>query len=115
MRGGGLEIGHREKRVRGSLEPDELHALGWRTGLVEFDVAQPPLSQRLEGDARSEVAPFGERDRVARPEQGEDEGSRRAATRREEQRASAVELAEAGFGLGERRAAIAGVIELPRL
>src|SRR5256885_12494836 len=114
MRGGGLEIGHREKRVRGSLEPDELHALGWRTGLVELDVAQAPLRQRLEGDARSEVAPFGERDRVARPEQGEHEGGCRSATRRKEQRVAAVELAEAGFGLGDRRAAVAGVVELPR-
>ena len=115
MCGCGLEVGHREVRIRRGLEPDELDALGRRAGLVELDVAQPPAGERLEGDTGAEVTPLGERDRVAGLEHREHERGRRAAAGGKEQCPAAVELAEAFLGLGDGRAAVPGVIELSGL
>ena len=115
VRGGRLEIRHRQERIRRRLDPDELHAVRRRSGLVELDVAEPPALQRLEGHARAEVAARRERDRVARLQRREHERRRRARAGREQQRRAAVELAQPRLRLRHRRAAVAGVEELPRL
>ncbi len=115
MRGGRLEVGHGQERVRGRLDPDELHAVGRRPRLVELDVAQAPRLERLEGDARAEVAAGRERDRVARLQHREHERGRRARARGVEERRAAVQLAEARLGLDDGRVAVARVEELARL
>src|SRR6185437_11190968 len=96
-------------------EPDELHAVGRWPGLVELDVAEPPALEGLERDAGPEVAPLGERDRVARLQLREDEGRRCPRAGGKEDGVAAVELAEPGLGLGPRRVAVALVEERPRL
>ena len=71
MRCGGLEVGHRQERVRGRLEPDELDAVRRRARLVELDVLQAPPLEDAEHRGRAEVTALGDRDRVPGPEQGE--------------------------------------------
>ena len=107
VRGRGLEVRHRQERVRRRLEPDELHALRRGPGLIELDVLEAPLAECLECDAGAEIAALGERDRVARLQEREDECSRRAAPGREEQGLPAVELPEPRLRLRDGGAAVA--------
>ena len=48
VRGRGLEVRHRQERVRGRLEPDEVDAVGRRPGLVELDVPDAPALELAE-------------------------------------------------------------------
>src|SRR6478736_1912940 len=112
MCSGGLEVGHRQERIRRSLDPDEVDTFGRGAGLVELDVTQAPTFELCEQHARPEVRALGERDRVARGEEGEDECSRSAAARWEQQSVPAVELAELTFRLGTGGVAVALVDEL---
>ena len=95
VRGGGLEVGHRQERIRRRLEPDELHAVGRRPGLVELHVLEAPARELPEERRRAVVAALGDRDRVARPQERQDDRGRRAGARREEKRLAALELARA--------------------
>ena len=113
--GGSLEIRHREERVGGRLQPDELDAFGRHARLVELDDAEAPGRERGERDAGAVVAALGERDRVARREEGQDERRRRAGAGREEERRTAVQLPQRRLGGRDRRAAEALVVEVPRL
>ena len=115
MRGCGLEVGHRQERVRRRLEPDELHAVRRCAGLVELDDVQPPALERREEAAGAEVRAVGERDRRAGLEQRERERGRRARPGREEQRVPAVELAERLLGRDAGRVRVALVVEVARL
>src|SRR5438132_1143579 len=65
MRGGRLDVRHRQERVGRRLEPDELHVCRRRPRLVELDAAEPPALELAEEDAGAVVATLGERDRVA--------------------------------------------------
>ncbi len=115
MRDRRLQIRHREVRIRRSLEPDELDALGRRPGLVELDDAEAPRRERGERDAGAEVSAARQRDRVAGLQQGEDESGRRSGARRKEERGASVELAERGLGGCDSRTAEALVVELASL
>ena len=55
VRGRGVEVGHRQERVRRRLEPDEVDAVGRRAGLVELDDVERPSgsSARRAGPCRS--------------------------------------------------------------
>ena len=46
MRGGELEVGHGEERVRGRLDPDEVGRHRRRARLVVLDVAEAPALER---------------------------------------------------------------------
>ena len=105
-RGRGLEVRHRLERVRRSLEPDELHAFRRRAGLVELDVLEAPLAECLERDAGAEVAALGERDRVPRLQERQDQCGCRAGAGREEQGLAAVELPEPRLRLRDGGAAV---------
>ena len=113
--GRGLEVGHRQKRVRRRLEPHELYALRRRTGLVELDVLQAPALEDPEHRRRPEVAALGNGDRVARAEQPEHDRGRRPGAGREEERLAAVELAERLLRRDSGRMRVALVVELARL
>ena len=115
MRSGGLEVGHRQERIRRSLEPDEVDIVGRGAGLVELDVTQAPTFELFEQHAGPEVRALCERDRVARGEEGEDERSRSAAARCEQQSVPAVELAELPLRLDTGGVAVALVDELAGL
>ena len=106
-----MEVRHRQEGVRRGLEPDELDAVRRRPGLVELDVAHTPLRERLEGAARPEVAALGERDRVARLQQRQDECRRRAGARGKEQRLAALDRAERVLRRRDRRRVVARVVE----
>ena len=115
MGGSRFEIRECEVRVGGRLQPDELDAVGWSAGLVELDNAESPVCERGERDPGAVVAAAGERDRVAGLEQRQDERRRRACAGGEEQRGTAVELAQRGLGGRDRRAAEALVVKLRQL
>ena len=115
VRGGGLEVGHRQERVRRRLDPDEVGAGRRRAGLVEEDVPEPPALELGEEDAGAVVGVLRERDRRAGREQREHERGRRAHPRREEQRLAAVELAELPLRLDPDRVRVPRVVERPRL
>ena len=57
----GLEVGQREQRVGGRLDPDEVGSLGRRSGLVELDVAEPPAAEQLERADRPVVGVLRDR------------------------------------------------------
>jgi hypothetical protein len=83
--------------------------------LVELDAPKAPALERREQDTRAVVAAAGERDRLARLQQREHEGCRRAGAGREDQRLAAFELAELSLD-GERVGMrIALVVELAGL
>src|SRR5207244_9758186 len=103
MGGRRVEVGHRQEWIRRRLEPDELHARGRRTGLVELEVAQPPPLELRERDAGAVVRALGERDRVARREQGEHEGDRKSGARGKAAGMPAVELADSARELAAGR------------
>ena len=66
MGDGGLEVGHRQERVRRRLDPHEIDALGRRARLVELDLADAPASELVEHGAGPVVGAFCERDRLSR-------------------------------------------------
>ena len=76
---------------------------------------QAPTFELVEQHAGPEVRALGERDRVARGEEGEDERSRSAAARCEQQSVPAVELAELPLRLDAGGVAVALVDELAGL
>ena len=115
MGGGGLEVGHRQERVRRRLDPDEVGVRRRRAGLVEEDVPKPPALELGERDAGAVVGVLGERDRLARLEQREHDGGRRRRSRGEEDGLAALELAERALGLDPDRVRVARVVERPRL
>ena len=115
MRDGRDEIRHREVRVRGRFEPDELDPVRRRPRLVELNDADAPPLEGGERDPSPVVAPAGERDRVARLEQREDERRRRAGAGGEEEGRAAVQLPERGLGGGDGRVAESLVVEVARL
>ena len=111
MRGGGLEVGHREERVRRRLQPDELDAVGRRPGLVELHVLEAPARELAEERRRPVVAALGDRDvspgfeqRRARPRRCTPSPTRRAAPRRRRARPSAPRrpLRSGGRSAGSR-------------
>jgi hypothetical protein len=101
---GGLEVRHREERVRGRLEPDEIRVLGRSAGLVELDVLEAPAAELVEQDAGPVVRAPRERDDLARLEHGEDDRRAGCGARREEHRLAAVEVAERALRLRDDRA-----------
>src|SRR5256714_3191705 len=115
MRRSGLEVREAEERVRGRLDPDELDALGRNAALVELLVTQAPSAEQPEEQARSVVGARCEGDRVAGPEQREDERRRGRRARGKEQRVAAFELAEQPFRLESRGVGVALVEELADL
>ena len=115
VRCGRLEVGHRQERVGRRLEPDELDAVGRRAGLVELDVLEAPALELAEERRRPVVAALGDRDRVARLQQREDERGRRAGARGEEERLAALELTERALRGDSGRVRVALVVELAGL
>ncbi len=115
MRDRRLEVGHRQKRVRRRLEPDELDVVGRRPRLVELDVPEPPALELRERDARAEVRALGQRDRVPGGEERERERGRGAGAGGEEERMSTVELSERALGFDSGRVRITLVVELTGL
>jgi len=111
----GLEVGHREERIRRGLEPHEVDAVGRRAGLVELDDLEPPALELAEQDAGPVIRAFSEGDGGAGGEEGEHERCRRTAAGCEEQRVTAVELSELPLGLDPDRVAVALVDELAGL
>ena len=57
MRGGRLEVGHGQERVRRRLQPDRGRRRRRRAGLVELDEAQAPALECVEEHAGAVVAP----------------------------------------------------------
>ncbi len=53
-----VEIRHRQERVRGRLEPDEVGPRRRRARLVELDVAEAPAAELREGGAGAVVRPL---------------------------------------------------------
>ena len=90
----GLEVGEREQRVRGRLDPDEVNIVRRRPRLVELDEAEPPRLECAEGLARAVVGALREPDRASGAEQREDERRRRPRTGGEEEGMAAVEVAQ---------------------
>ena len=84
MRGGGLEVGHRQERVRRRLEPDELHAVRRRARLVELDDARAPSARarRRAGRCRSTRPRRARSSRRARAARARAPSSRRCPTGR---------------------------------
>ena len=115
VRGGRLEVRHRQQRVRRSLEPDEVGACGRRPGLVEENVLQPPALELGQQHAGPVVGVLRERDRGAGLEQREHDRRRRAHPRREEERLAAVEPAEHPLGLDADGMRVPRVVERPGL
>ena len=115
VRGGGLEVGHRQEWVRRSLEPDELDALGRRPGLVELHVLQAPALELAEESRCPVVAAFGDGDRGTGLEQSQDDRRRRSCTGGEEECLAAVELPEDAFGGDAGGVRVALVVELAQL
>ena len=76
---------------------------------------RPQRSKTPEHRRRPEVAALGDRDRVARAEQSEHDGGRRAGAGREEERLAAVELTERLLRRDAGRMRVALVVELARL
>ena len=81
---GGLEVGHRQERVRRCLEPDELDAVGRRAGLVELHVLEAPALELAEeaSASRSSSLRRPRSWRRARGEPGRPRSSRRHPRRR---------------------------------
>ena len=115
VRCGGLEVGHRQERVRRSLEPDELNIIGRRRGLVELHVLEAPALELPKERRRPVVAAFGDRDRGAGLEESQDDRCRRSGTGGEEERLAAVELAEDVLGGHAGGVRVALVVELAQL
>ena len=115
MRGGRVEVRHREERIRRRLDPYELHVVGRRSRLVELDMAYAPARELVEEDAGAVVRALRERDRVTRLQQREHETRRGPGARRIEQCVAAVELPERTLGFRNRRRRVARVVELARL
>ncbi len=65
MRGARLEVRHRQHRVRGRLDQDQIRVSGGRTSLVELDGVQPPRLQMVEQLLVPVVRARGDRDRAA--------------------------------------------------
>src|SRR3954469_24888564 len=107
MGGRGLEVRHRQKRIRGRLEPDEVRTVRRRSGLVELDDVQPPAPELAERDARSEVRAFGEGNCLPGPEEGEHDCDCGARPGREQERMAALEPAELALSRGARRMRVA--------
>ena len=111
----GFEVRHREKRVRGSLDPDEVDPSRRRPSLIELDMADAPAGELLQHDSCSVVRALGESDRLSRRQQPEDHRGRRRGAGRKEKSLAAVQLAEPSFRFGHGRARVAGIRELARL
>ena len=116
VRGCGLEVRHRQERVRGRLEPDEVgvRPAAARSGRTRR--AGGPSARARGAGSRAVVRALGERDGLAGLEQREDHRGRRRRAGREEQRLArrrarrARRSASATVGLDEAR-----VRELARL
>ena len=59
-----LEVGHRQQRVRGRLDEDQVGPVGRRPGLVELDDVDAPRRKVVEEHAVAVVGALGERDRA---------------------------------------------------
>jgi hypothetical protein len=55
-RGCGLEVGHRQERIRAGLEPDEVGILRRRACVIELDETEPPAAELAEDHRGHEVA-----------------------------------------------------------
>ena len=115
MGGGRLEVRHRQERVGGRLDPDEVGVGRRRPGLVEEDVAEAPAPELGEGDAGAVVGVLRERDCLAGLEQRERDRGRRGRAGGEEDGLAAVELPERPLGLGAGRMRGARVVEVAHL
>ena len=110
---GRVEVGHREQRVRGRLDEDQVDAVRRRLRLVELDDVHAPRPEMVEEHAMPVVRARRERDGRSRPEQCQDDGRHRAHPRRVEEGVTAVECAErrprtrrpSGGGRARRRTA----------
>ena len=67
-------VGHRQQRVGGSLDQDQIGSGGRRCGLVEIDRPDPPRRQVVEELSVTVVGPFRQRDRAARRQHREQDG-----------------------------------------
>ena len=111
MRCGRREVRHRQERVRGRLEPDEVDTVRRCAGLVELDLLDPPARELVEQHARSVVRTFGDRNRLPGGEERQHHRRARCGAGREQQRVASVELSEPSLGLHQRRAREARVRE----
>ena len=96
MGGGRLEVRHRQERVRGRLEPDEVGALRRRRRSGRTRRAEAPTAELAQQHAGAVVRAFRERDGLPGLEQGQHDRRGRRGARGEEKRVAAVELAERG-------------------
>ena len=64
MRCRGREVRHRQERIRGRLEPDEVDPVRRRAGLVELDLRDAPARELVEHHARSVVRTLRDRHRL---------------------------------------------------
>jgi site-specific DNA recombinase len=113
--GGGVEVRHRQERIRRRFEPDQVDVGRRRSRLVVLDMPEPPSLQLAQQRARPVVRAFGDRHRPAGLEQREHDGSRRRRSRREEEGGPAVEGPERSFRFCHGRAREACVRELAGL
>ena len=113
--GCGGEVRHRQERIRGCFEPDELHAVRRRLRLIELHVLQAPALELAKQGRGAVVTAFRDRDRVARRQECQHDRGRRARSRREEKRLTPVELSERALGGDSGRVGVALVVELARL
>src|ERR671914_2572429 len=112
---GPVEVRHREQRVRGRLDPNEVGTFGRRAGLVELDELEAPAFQHAHEDGGAVVGVVGDGDRVPRLEQRQQQGGRGSGSGGEQEGMTAFEVAQRTFGLGACRVAVALVVELARL
>ena len=108
---GGLEVGHRQQRVRRRLDPDEVGAGRRRPGLVVLDVPSPQRSSSREEHAGAEVGALRERDRRAGPRAARARPPSRRPCRTRKQRVAALELAERALRRDAGRVRVPRVVE----
>ena len=109
VRGGRLEVGHRQHRVRRRLDQDQVGVGGRRARLVVLDHLDPPRPEMVEQLLVAVVGALGERDRAARRQHRQDDPGDGAHPGGEEQRAAAFERAELGLDRDRVRLLGAGV------
>jgi hypothetical protein len=115
MGGGPLEIRHRQERVRGRFQPQDVDAGRRRAGLVELDVLESPAPELVHDHAGAEVRAFGERDGLTGLEEREQPRRHGGGAGGEQERLtlrSALERSELPLSRDTRRVRVPRVDEL---
>ena len=115
VRNGGLEVGHRQQRVGGSLDEDQVDLVRWCARLVELDDVHAPAAEMVEEHPVPVVRPLRQRDGAAGAQQRQHDGRDRPHPGRIEQRVAAVERSERLLAGHAGRMVGARVREPPRL